>query len=183
MLLVAVLAAGIVADTGGARAVATGSGPVIRLAGTDPLTGDRVDLAHAEKPVVVNVWASWWAGCNEEAADLTRLARAHPEAQVVGDHNQDTREGGARLPPALGLASPEHLRPERRARVRARIAGPALDLRPRPRAPRHLPDRRCNRPGRLRGGTPTGDGMIELGAAGLAALLYQSSKPGVPATV
>jgi len=48
VFLAAVLAAGVVAarDTGGARAVATGTGPVIRLAGADPITGARVDLAR-----------------------------------------------------------------------------------------------------------------------------------------
>jgi len=94
--LVAVLAAGIVAarDSGGARAVATDAGPVIRLAGADPITGARVDLARfAGKPVVVNVWASWCPGCNEEAADLALLARTHPEAQVVGLDIEDTRKG------------------------------------------------------------------------------------------
>jgi thiol-disulfide isomerase/thioredoxin len=96
VFLAAVLVAGVVAarDTGGARAVATGTGPVVRLAGTDPITGANVDLARfAGKPVVVNVWASWCAGCNEEAADLAEFVRAHPEAQVVGLDIEDTREG------------------------------------------------------------------------------------------
>jgi thiol-disulfide isomerase/thioredoxin len=96
VVLAAVLVAGVLAarDTGGARSVAVGSGPVVRLAGADPITGARVDLARfAGKPVVVNVWASWCAGCNEEAADLARLARDHLEAQVVGLDIQDTREG------------------------------------------------------------------------------------------
>jgi thiol-disulfide isomerase/thioredoxin len=96
VVLLAVVVAGIVVarDTGGAPAVATGTGPVIRLAGPDPVTGARVDLARfAGKPVVLNVWASWCAGCNEEAADLARLAREHPEAQVVGLDIDDTREG------------------------------------------------------------------------------------------
>jgi thiol-disulfide isomerase/thioredoxin len=95
VFLAAVLVAGIVAarDTGGARAVATGTGPVITLAGTDPITGARVDLERfAGKPVVVNVWASWCPGCNEEAADLAEFARAHPEAQVVGLDIRDTRD-------------------------------------------------------------------------------------------
>jgi thiol-disulfide isomerase/thioredoxin len=95
VVVAAALAVGVVAarDTGGARPVATGSGPRVELAGTDPITGDRVDLAQfAGKPVVVNVWASWCAGCNEEAADLARLARAHPEAQVIGLDIRDTRD-------------------------------------------------------------------------------------------
>jgi thiol-disulfide isomerase/thioredoxin len=91
----AVLVAGVFAarDTGGARPVATGSGPRIELAGTDPITGARVDLAQfAAKTVVVNVWASWCPGCNDEAADLGEFARGHPEVQVVGLDVRDSRD-------------------------------------------------------------------------------------------
>jgi thiol-disulfide isomerase/thioredoxin len=93
--LAAVLAVGFVTarDTGSAPARTIDRGPVIRLAGTDPITGARIDLAQfAGKPVVVNVWASWCPGCNEEAEDLAELARTHPEAQVVGLDLRDTRE-------------------------------------------------------------------------------------------
>jgi thiol-disulfide isomerase/thioredoxin len=92
----AVLVAGIIVarDTGSATAQPTGSGPRIELAGTDPITGAKVDLTEfAGKPVVVNVWASWCPGCNDEAADLAEFARAHPEAQVVGLDLRDTRDG------------------------------------------------------------------------------------------
>ena len=44
---------------------------------------------------MINVWASWCAGCNEEAADLRRFAEKHPEAQLIGVDIQDT-EGDAR---------------------------------------------------------------------------------------
>ena len=92
---VAVLVAGVVAarDTGGARPVATGSGARVKLARTDLITGARVDLAQfAGKPVVVNVWASWCPGCNDEASDLAEFAHEHPEAQVVGLDIRDTRD-------------------------------------------------------------------------------------------
>ncbi|HET7856752.1 MAG TPA: TlpA disulfide reductase family protein [Gaiellaceae bacterium] len=95
LVLAAVLVAGVIAarDTGGARPVATGSGPQVELAGTDPITGAKVDLAQfAGQPVVVNVWASWCSGCNEEAADLAEFERTHPEAQVVGLDIRDTRD-------------------------------------------------------------------------------------------
>jgi thiol-disulfide isomerase/thioredoxin len=66
------------------------------LSGTSPIDGRQVSLAaFAGKPVVINIWASWCPGCNEEAADLRRFAAAHPEAQVLGLDIQDTR-GGAR---------------------------------------------------------------------------------------
>ena len=66
------------------------------LHGRDPLTGRQVSLAQfAGKPVVINVWASWCTGCNQEAADLARFAASHPGAQVLGVDTQDTT-GGAR---------------------------------------------------------------------------------------
>jgi thiol-disulfide isomerase/thioredoxin len=68
--------------------------PSIR--GRDPITGRQVDLAQfAGRPVVVNVWASWCTGCNQEAADLARFAASHPGAQVLGVDTQDS-SGGAR---------------------------------------------------------------------------------------
>jgi thiol-disulfide isomerase/thioredoxin len=125
-VLAAVLVAGILAarDSGGGRAVATDTGPVIRLAGTDPITGARVDLARfAGKPVVVNVWASWCAGCNEEAADLKRLAREQPEAQVVGLDFQDTREGARTFYRRWGWRHPSIFDPDGKLASRLALQG------------------------------------------------------------
>ncbi len=125
-VLAAVLVAGIFAarDIGGGRPVATDTGPGIRLAGTDPITGARVDLAQfAGKPVVVNVWASWCAGCNEEAADLKRLAREHPEAQVVGLDFQDTREGARAFYRRWGWRHPSIFDPDGKLASRLALQG------------------------------------------------------------
>jgi len=66
------------------------------LSGTDPISGKEVSLdAYAGKPIVLNVWASWCPGCNEEAADLRKFAKQHPEAQVIGIDYQDTKSGAA----------------------------------------------------------------------------------------
>lgn len=110
-LLIAIVAAGVVlardggnAPNGGAardRPASRGSEPTAidptpapELAGEDPITGKTVRLADfAGKPVVINVWASWCPGCNEEAADLRDFAAAHPEAVVLGLDFQDTRSG------------------------------------------------------------------------------------------
>jgi thiol-disulfide isomerase/thioredoxin len=77
-------------------AVSHASGDAPSLHGRDPITGGQVSLAQfAGKPVVLNVWASWCTGCNQEAADLARFAASHPGAQVLGVDTQDTT-GGAR---------------------------------------------------------------------------------------
>jgi thiol-disulfide isomerase/thioredoxin len=68
--------------------------PAPDLRGVDPVTGKDVGLADFRgKPVVVNVWASWCPGCNEEAPDLRRFAADHPEAVVLGIDFQDTKAG------------------------------------------------------------------------------------------
>jgi thiol-disulfide isomerase/thioredoxin len=75
-------------------AVGNASGGAPSIHGRDPVTGKQVSLAQfAGKPVVLNVWASWCTGCNQEAADLTRFAASHPGAQVLGVDTQDTTSG------------------------------------------------------------------------------------------
>ena len=64
------------------------------ISGTHPVTGEAVSLADfAGKPVVINVWASWCTGCNDEALHLKTLAAEHPEAVVLGLDFQDTIAG------------------------------------------------------------------------------------------
>jgi thiol-disulfide isomerase/thioredoxin len=111
-LLIAVVAAGVVlardgdeASRGaragdettasqGAEPTRVDAAPAPALAGEDPITERTVALADFRgKPVVINVWASWCPGCNEEAADLRDFAAAHPEAVVLGLDFQDTRAG------------------------------------------------------------------------------------------
>jgi len=108
-ILAAVVAVAAVAVTGtvlaiGNRSTRSTAEPVVAsssrdapdLSGTDPVTGKEVSLAaFAGRPVVINVWASWCSGCNEEAADLRAFAAAHPEAQLIGVDTQDAK-GAAR---------------------------------------------------------------------------------------
>ena len=108
-VLGAVLAAGIVlaggdrgSDGGGVGMGSSASPPretsdlrrVPDLQGVSPITGKDVALADFRgKPVVVNVWASWCPGCNDEADDLRRFSASHPEAVVLGIDFQDTQAG------------------------------------------------------------------------------------------
>ena len=88
---------GVVIATGSdstAAPSATAATPAPPVEGVDPVTGKRVSLAdYAGKPVVINIWASWCPPCHEEAADLARFARAHPEVQLLGIDILDTKEG------------------------------------------------------------------------------------------
>lgn len=98
--LAAVVVAGVVVAQRDGRAAAPtpahsgGDDAAPALAGTDPITGERVRLADfLGKPVVINVWASWCPGCIAEARDLAAFARNHPEAQVLGIDTQDSKDG------------------------------------------------------------------------------------------
>ena len=65
------------------------------IAGRDVFTGKRVSLSqYRGKPVFVNVWGSWCAGCNTEARTLAAFARAH-EHQIafIGIDTMDSRTG------------------------------------------------------------------------------------------
>ena len=76
-----------------APSVELGQG-VLALRGTDLTSGRTVSLAAARgRPVVLNAWASWCAGCAAEAPALAAFARAHPEAVVVGIDLEDSRGG------------------------------------------------------------------------------------------
>jgi thiol-disulfide isomerase/thioredoxin len=94
----AIVAAAVVVRAGESSSPGVSTVPVaagaVSLSGVDPVTEEQVSLADfAGKPVVVNVWASWCPGCNDEATDLKRLADEHPEAVVIGLDVQDTEEG------------------------------------------------------------------------------------------
>jgi thiol-disulfide isomerase/thioredoxin len=77
--------------TAAAASGGNGSAP-LKLSGTDPISGQSVNLAaYAGKPIVLNMWASWCTGCYAEARALAHFERTHPQAQVVGVDIQDTR--------------------------------------------------------------------------------------------
>jgi thiol-disulfide isomerase/thioredoxin len=74
-----------------AKPVAVDREAAPELSGEDPITGKDIELADFRgRPVVINIWASWCPGCNEEAADLREFAADHPEAVLLGVDFQDT---------------------------------------------------------------------------------------------
>jgi cytochrome oxidase Cu insertion factor (SCO1/SenC/PrrC family)/cytochrome c biogenesis protein CcdA/thiol-disulfide isomerase/thioredoxin len=80
---------------------------ILSLTGTDVASGRLVDLAAARgRPVVLNAWASWCAGCAAEAPALAAFARAHPEATVVGVDLEDSRTDAAAFVRRFALPFP-----------------------------------------------------------------------------
>jgi thiol-disulfide isomerase/thioredoxin len=95
--------------SGGAAAepVAVSREDAPELSGEDPITGEEIELADFRgRPVVINIWASWCPGCNEEAADLREFAADHPEAVLLGVDFQDTFSGAREFYERWGWSHP-----------------------------------------------------------------------------
>jgi thiol-disulfide isomerase/thioredoxin len=102
-----------------ASALPAAGKPVTGIAGRDPVSGKYVSLAHWRgRPLVINVWASWCAGCIKEARDLRRFARAHPGALLGVDYG-DSRTGARAFYRRFGLGHPSIFDP--RGRIVAKL--------------------------------------------------------------
>lgn len=97
---------------------------VLSLAGTDLISGRSISLdAYAGKPVVLNAWASWCAGCAAEAPALADLAHAHPEAAVVGLDLEDSRNAAAAFSRRFALPFPSVFDPDGVSAARLEVSG------------------------------------------------------------
>jgi len=121
LLVAAVAVAAAVALTrGGASSGATGprtaggsGAQPLQLSGTDPLDGRRVSLsAFSDRPIVLNIWASWCTGCYAEAQALATFERTHPRAQVVGVDVQDSVAGARAFYRRFGWRHPSIFDPQ-----------------------------------------------------------------------
>jgi thiol-disulfide isomerase/thioredoxin len=65
------------------------------IAGRDVITGKRVALTQfGGRPVFVNVWGSWCAGCTAEARTLSQFARSHKsQVAFLGIDTVDSKTG------------------------------------------------------------------------------------------
>lgn len=79
----------------------------VSFTGTDVVSGRTITLAGAAgKPVVLNAWASWCAGCAAEAPALAAFARSHPEVAVVGIDLEDQRRAATSFVRRFALGFP-----------------------------------------------------------------------------
>jgi thiol-disulfide isomerase/thioredoxin len=49
-------------------------------------------LADDDRPLVINLWASWCLPCREEIPDISDFAQTHAEVAVLGVAVEDARE-------------------------------------------------------------------------------------------
>jgi thiol-disulfide isomerase/thioredoxin len=60
------------------------------LDGVD-LDGERISLADLrDRPVLINVWSSWWSTCQSEAVAYAEFQDEHPELAYLGINVADT---------------------------------------------------------------------------------------------
>jgi thiol-disulfide isomerase/thioredoxin len=84
-----------------------GKGAPIAISGTDPVTGKKVSLAgFTGKPVVLQIWASWCPGCNEEAPALAKVVAARDDVHFVGLNYKDDPGSATGFTTKYGLGFP-----------------------------------------------------------------------------
>lgn len=106
-----------------AAACSAGSGaPVGDLPPIDA-PGIRSLIAESDRPLVINIWASWCGPCRSEAP-LLRAAHAEfgDSIRFVGIDTQDSQAGAAEFIEEFGLDGFEHWF-DPRAAVRAELGG------------------------------------------------------------
>jgi cytochrome c biogenesis protein CcmG/thiol:disulfide interchange protein DsbE len=105
-------------------APAAGAGkPLTGIAGRDPLSGKFVSLAQwKNRPVVINVWASWCTGCRQEAHALKRFEEAHPNA-VLGIDFNDSKAGARAFYKRYDLEHPSIFDPNGKMVARVKAIG------------------------------------------------------------
>lgn len=97
---------------------------ILSLQGTDLLSGRTINIAaDAGKPVVLNAWASWCAGCAAEAPALAEFARAHPEVAVVGVDLEDSRGAAVAFVGRFALPFPSIFDPDGVSAARLGVSG------------------------------------------------------------
>lgn len=65
-------------------------------------------LKEDDRPIVLNLWASWCIPCRVETPDISEFAKAHPEIKVIGvavdDSEPDSRRFADEFQPSYDLA-------------------------------------------------------------------------------
>ncbi|TMJ93783.1 MAG: TlpA family protein disulfide reductase [Actinobacteria bacterium] len=93
------------------------------LEGADVITGNAVTLARfKDKPLVVNVWASWCVECAAEAAALRRFADEHRAGVgLLGIDVEDSRIDARRFYREVGWQHPSIFDPMERLAARLNL--------------------------------------------------------------
>ncbi|MGC2239239.1 MAG: TlpA disulfide reductase family protein [Acidimicrobiia bacterium] len=93
IILVGLAVAWVVGAGGAQTAIAGSPAPEFTV---DLFDGSRFDLAERlsedDRPLILNVWASWCPPCREEIPALSAFADAHPEYSVLGVAVEEPRE-------------------------------------------------------------------------------------------
>ncbi|MFZ0626033.1 MAG: TlpA disulfide reductase family protein [Acidimicrobiia bacterium] len=108
IILVGLAVAWVVGAGGAQTAIAGSPAPEFTV---DLFDGSRFDLAQHlstdDRPLILNLWASWCSPCREEIPDLSAFADAHPDYAVLGlavdEPRDDSAAFGDQLDPSYPL--------------------------------------------------------------------------------
>ncbi len=85
----------------------TGVTPAPKVTGPRLGGGAPINLAqYAGKTVMINVWASWCLPCRQEAPEILRFTKAHPEVVFLGVNLNDDKDNAAAFNTEAGWTHP-----------------------------------------------------------------------------
>jgi thiol-disulfide isomerase/thioredoxin len=84
-----------------------GTRPVAKIAGASLGSGAKIDVAAFKgKTVIVNAWASWCGPCRDEAPQIVRFVKDHPEVVFVGVNLNDDKGNATKFNREAGWTHP-----------------------------------------------------------------------------
>ena len=80
-----------------------GTAPVAKVAGPALAGGPRIDVAAFKgKTVFINAWASWCGPCRDEAPDILRFTKEHPDVVFLGVNLNDDKRNATTFNAEVG---------------------------------------------------------------------------------
>jgi thiol-disulfide isomerase/thioredoxin len=80
-----------------------GTSPVAKVSGPALAGGKTIDVAAFKgKKVILNAWASWCGPCRDEAPDILRFTKEHPDVVFLGVNVNDDRSNATKFNAEVG---------------------------------------------------------------------------------
>ncbi len=84
-----------------------GTKPVVPVTGPSLADGTPISVAAFKgRKLIINAWASWCGPCREEAPDILRFTKDHPDVVFLGVNLNDTKANGTSFNADVGWTHP-----------------------------------------------------------------------------